>query len=213
MKNLISIFVLATALFFSCKQENKLSELEQRKQELESKKQELQDKKAIAALEEELKTVDAEIKSINKSGKVVATKEPTIPTGTITGGSVVMRAASSVQSEKLSNFSKGEKVEILSQTAASQSNEAIANKDIPLYKNQNNGEFAYTLPKGKAVVVDSYNGDNAVYTIHYQHPEMGTLYAQAPAGSLDRLSGELWYFVRRSNGDKGWVVGKFLAVN
>lgn len=213
MKNLIAIFVLATALLFSCKQENKLSELEQRKHELESKKQELQDKKAIAALEEELKTVDAEIKTLNKSGKVVAAKDPASPTGTITGAGVVMRASGSVQAEKLGNFSKGEKVDILSQTTVSQSNEAIANKDIPLYEEKDSGEFAYTLPKGKAVVVDNYNGDNGVYTIHYQHPEMGTLYAQAPAGSLDRLSGELWYFVRRSNGDKGWVVGKFLSVN
>jgi len=213
MKHLISIFVLATALLLSCKQESKLSELEQRKHELESKKQELQDKKAIAALEEELKTVDAEIKSMNKSGKVVSAKEPTTPTGTITGGSVVMRASGSVQAEKLGNFSKGEKVDILSQTAAAQSNEAIANQDIPLYKNQDNGEYAYTLPKGKAVVIDSYNEGSAVYSIHYQHHYLGTLYAQAPASSLDRLSGELWYFVRRSNGDKGWVVGKFLAVN
>ena len=64
----LTIFSLVMIGFLSsCKQENNLSELEQRKQELENKKLALQDKKAIAALEEELKTVDAEMKTLTEN--------------------------------------------------------------------------------------------------------------------------------------------------
>ena len=211
--HLLSVAAVLLCFFISCKQENNLSELEQRKQELENKKLALQDKKAIAALEEELKTVDAEMKTLTKTEVKTTSTAKSLLSGTITGGSVVMRASNSVQSAKLGNFVKNEKVAIVDQSASSPGNEAIANQDIPLYKKPGNGEFAYTLPKGKAVIIDSYNSGDDVYSINYQHPDLGKLYAMVPAGSLDHLSGETWYFVRRSNGDQGWVTGKFLSVN
>ena len=211
MKKVIATLAAFVFLLGAC-QTDPSSKVEQKRQELESRKKELQEKQQLAALEEEMKAVDKDLKAMSKKGDATSSTYQATSgkgQGKITGESVIMRAANSIQSAKIGNFKVGEKVTIIDQAAASTGNEAVVNTPTPLYKDGNN-TVTYTLPRGKAVVLESYDSGSANYTVTYQHPDHGKLYAQVPSTSLDYLNGEYWYYVSRSNGARGWVTGKFL---
>lgn len=157
--------------------------------------------------EKELELREKELNSGKEEGKEGAATSATVATATIKGKSVIMRQTNSVESAKLGNFDENEKVSILSEARPQNQNQAIAARPIKLYDDYN-GKYIATLNKGKALVIESFEGNN--YKVSYQHPEFGKLFAAVDAAELESISNEIWYKVKRSNGQEGWVLGKFV---
>ena len=196
-------------------------ELDKMKAQLEAKKKELNDKAQIAEIEKELKALNQQIKAVEKGASAGATSPaPTAPAaandgsrGKITGTAVTMRKEASVQSDKLGSFDANESVEVLETKNVNNENEAILTKPIQLYTDSDaSGTAAMTLPKGKAVIIENYDSDQNRYQVSYQDAKQGKLYANIDANAVETISYSTWYKVRRSNGQTGWVLGKFLQI-
>lgn len=169
----------------------------------ESKQRELDLKeKELALKEKEL--------NMQGGGGKTATSAPTSNSenmGTIIGKGVIIRQSNSVESAKMGNYDENEKVSIISEARPQNQNQAIAAKPIKLYDDYD-GKLITTLNKGKALVIENFDG--SVYKVSYQDPKFGKLYATVFPDELQNISNEIWYKVRRKNGDEGWVLGKFL---
>lgn len=230
MKTLMYGCAMVLLLAGACKNDapSTSDELKQKRQELESKKKELQDLKEIAKLEQELAEVDKAIEKVDgvgQTGKGVASQPGqqtsgeqlqrnlgTENRGTINGTGVVLRKGPSVKSDKLANFNNGEIVGVLESRNVNNDNEAILVKQIDLYASANStGPAVMSLNKGKAVVIEEYNVDNNNYYVSYMDPKKGKLYAYVGADALETIAFATWIRVRRSNGQEGWVLGKFLT--
>jgi uncharacterized protein YgiM (DUF1202 family) len=197
-------------------------ELERKRLELEKKRQELQDKQQIAEIEAEMEKLDAELDKVERPAEgsrspgttapaPAKSPAPAGPAGRITTGNVVMRSSSSVKSNKIGNFNAGETVTVLEKQEVENAGEAILTREISLFaSNAYTGQAQMKLSKGKAVLIEDYNEDTNKYDVTYQDPKKGKLYAAIDADALETISGATWYRVRRSNGQTGWVLGKFL---
>lgn len=214
MKNLLFTAILAATCMTACQNE-KVSEVDQKRQELETKKNELKEKQELAALDAEMDKVEREIEKAGGSGtgEAVSVKSKGAATrGRITGDNVIMRSAATVQSAKVDNFAKNETVTIYARAGASSTNEAVVTEDIQLYSYTGTGKTPmYILPKGKAVLLQEYIEQSDCYRVSYQHPEMGKLEAVVKTSQLDNILNQTWFQVRRANGQTGWVLGKFLV--
>ena len=225
-------FFIATLLIFaSCQEETSSGskrELTRLRTELEQKRQALTDQKEIAKLEDEINRLDREL-SQTGAGIITNTKDA-IKTSTATttdqqgfapdmdgaavikGNSVNMRSSPSVQATRIASFNNGEIVLILEARQSGKSNEAILTKNINLYgDNTQTGKSLATLNKGKAVVIEGYQGD--ILNVSYQHPQRGKLFAQIKESDVESIENGAWYNVKRSSGQTGWVYEKFISVN
>lgn len=116
MKNLIITLLLAASCMTACQNE-KPSEVDQKRQELEAKRTELKEKQELAALEDELKKVSKEIDNTEVKAKAeTVSKKNVAPAtkGRIVGTSVILRSAATTQSDKIDNFANNEIVTIVS---------------------------------------------------------------------------------------------------
>jgi len=193
-------------------------ELEKAKSELEAKKKELADKQEIARIEKELQELNQQIKQVNKeenpaSGKSDKGPEnaPTNngPQSRIIGTGVTMRKDASVQSDKISSFNANEAVTVLETKNVENDKEAVLTKSITL----TGGGSEIKLPKGKAVVIEEYKSESNTYLVTYQDPQKGKMSADIDAGAIETITYSTWYRVKRSNGQTGWVLGKFVQNN
>jgi uncharacterized protein YgiM (DUF1202 family) len=218
-------FFIATLLILSsCQEEASDSnkELTRLRKELEQKRQALTDQKEIAKLEEELNRIDRELNQVStgtatkpndapKTASSVGFAPDTEGAATIVGNSVNMRSSPSVQATRIASFSNGEIVRVLEATQSGKNNEAILTKNIELYSDGNQtGKPLATLNKGKAVVIEGYQGD--MLNVSYQHPERGKLFAQIKESDVESIENGAWYKVTRSNGQTGWVYEKFISI-
>ncbi len=210
MKNIAIALIIAVTCITACQNEN-TSEVEQKRQELDAKRQELKEKQELVALNQEMKNVEAEIDKTDGKNLARPVVTSIIAKGAIKGEKVIMRGRPSVQSDKLGNFANGEKVNVLSRQIGEMGNEAILKQEIRLYSvNEESKESVYTLPKGKGVIIESLH-TNGFYRVSYQHPEMGKLEASIADHLLDCIGNNTWCYIQRSNGETGWVLGKFLV--
>jgi len=237
MKTRLICLLLLVAFVFSNCEDNKSpktgEELAKIREQLEAKKKELSDKQAIAEIEAELKEVDAEIKRVDskkpkedistgtidskQTQRQVADAQKVADAGAgaqIVGSGVVMRKESSVKSDKLGNFNDNERVTVLETKNVNNDNEAILTKPIALYASEAaSGQEVMRLPKGKAVLLESYDAEQNKHYVSYQDAKKGKLYAHIDADAVETISYSTWYRVKRSTGQEGWVLGKFLKSN
>jgi uncharacterized protein YgiM (DUF1202 family) len=136
----------------------------------------------------------------------VQNDESTAAKGVITGSNVTMRREASVQSDKTGSFEQGEVVEILETKNVENDREAILTK--PVTVKGSGGEV--TLPKGKAVVIEAYQSERNYYEVSYQDPQKGKMSADIDASAVETITYSTWYRVKRTSGETGWVIGKFL---
>lgn len=120
-----------------------------------------------------------------------------------------MRKEASVQSDKTGSFEMGETVEILETKNVENDREAILTK--PVTVKGSGGEV--TLPKGKAVVIEAYQSERNYYAVSYQDPQKGKMTADIDASAVETITYSTWYRVKKSGGEIGWVIGKFLKTN
>ena len=193
-------------------------ELEKSKAELEAKKKELADKQEIARIDKELEDLNQQIKKVDKGADQPTAKseqgtESTSanngPQSRIIGTGVTMRKDASVQSDKISSFNANEAVTVLETKNVNNDKEAVLTKPITL--SGNGSEIK--LPKGKAVVIEEYKSESNTYLVTYQDPQKGKMSADIDAGAIETITYSTWYQVKRSNGQTGWVLGKFLKTN
>lgn len=202
--------ILTSILFIGCDEQNKAKELELKERELELKEKELQlasntsEKAQETTTPAESATATTTNNSLSTTGTIDNYAYANY--GTITGSKVIIRSSYSTKSKNKGNFYKGESVEILDEYYPTNDREAISRKQIHLYDNY--GRVAYTLVSGKAVEVLSQS--NNKYNVRFVHPDYGKLTATVNASDLEFISGDKWYYVRRNNGQTGWVYSKFL---
>jgi hypothetical protein len=228
MKYLIFLLVTSLSLVF-CQNNGSPTtgaELQKLKAELEEKKKELSNKQEIAEIEKELEYLERQIKLVDKGISTPVTSQKEVPTatpnqvepnigtsngpkGTIIGNNVTLRKEATVQSEKLGSFRNNEGVDILETRNSENENEAILKEKTSLTGNG----AVIVLPKGKAVVIESYNAGDNNYTISYQDLQKGQMTAEISASAVETITYSTWYKVRRENGETGWVLGRFLKTN
>ncbi len=180
----------------------------------ESKERELDLKQKELALKEKELNMQTQTGGGNTATPAPNTTPTTAPAnnsqnmGTIIGKGVIIRQGNTVESAKMGNYDENERVTILSEARPQNQNQAIAAKPIDLYDEYNGKVVVTKLNKGKALVIESFDG--SMYNVSYQDPKYGKLYAIVFPDELQNISNEVWYKVRRKNGSEGWVLGKFL---
>ncbi|MDX1912368.1 MAG: hypothetical protein SFV22_12820 [Saprospiraceae bacterium] len=193
MKQLICCWLLLTV--FACKNEKKMPE-----------------NSDISATSSNTESVQDTTASTLQTETIAPPPKPienTPPKGTITGSNVTMRKEASVQSDKTGSFEMGETVEILETKNVENDREAILTK--PVTVKGSGGEV--TLPKGKAVVIEAYQSERNYYAVSYQDPQKGKMTADIDASAVETITYSTWYRVKKSGGEIGWVIGKFLKTN
>lgn len=124
-------------------------------------------------------------------------------TAIINGSNVVIRNNASTTSRKIGSFKNtGERVQIIRTSAVNNKHSGIIRNDY----NLNN----YVLKKGKAVQITSYDGTNV--NISYQDTSNRYQNTTVPLAIVEDTDKQKWYQVKRSNGESGWVFGKFVSV-
>lgn len=124
-------------------------------------------------------------------------------TAIINGSNVVIRSNPSTTAKKIGSFKNtGERVRIVNTYADNNKHSGIIRNDF----NLNN----YVLKKGKAVQITSYNGTNV--NISYQDENNRYKNTTVPLAIVEDTDKQKWYQVQRSNGELGWVFGKFVSV-
>ncbi len=168
-----------------------------------------------------MQELNQQIKQVNKeedqaSGKSDPGTESATPSATntgpqsrIIGTGVTMRKDASVQSDKISSFNANEAVTVLETKNVDNDKEAVLTKSITL----TGGGSEIKLPKGKAVVIEEYKSESNTYLVTYQDPQKGKMSADIDASAIETITYSTWYRVKRSNGQTGWVLGKFLQNN
>jgi hypothetical protein len=129
--------------------------------------------------------------------------------GYITGDNVNLRSDHTTQSNALMMLKRGQDVFIItSYRPSGNDNEAILRVNTDFY-DENYGLKLFTLPKGKAVIVNDY--DDERYSISFRNEKTGKMgYAQIDPNRLEFIGGDTWYFVEVGS-KKGWVYGKYVA--
>lgn len=130
----------------------------------------------------------------------------------ISGDNIYLRSNHSIRSKSLGILTKGQRVQILNEhRPEGNENEAILRNTTYFYDSYNN-EKLYTLEKGKAVVIEDFDGNQ--YSISYRDDKSGKKgYTQLSSSQVERISGEIWYYVSTNDGLRGWVFGKYLNKN
>jgi len=158
---------------------------------------------------------EAEMKALaSKSGVQMAESEMvgTVSgpkNGTISGSNVSFRKAATITSDKMGTFESNEAVTVNGSLNVEDEGEAILSKSVSV---KGTGG-TITLPKGKAVIIEHYLPDSKTYVVTYEDPKKGNLSAKIDANSVDKIALASWAQVTRKNGDKGWVLGKYLKIN
>lgn len=125
---------------------------------------------------------------------------------TITGSNVSIRQSASIKSEKIGVFDNNESVKVLSSMNVTNEGEAILSRSITV----KGGGGSVSLTKGKAVMIEDYDEATNSYLVSYEDPKKGKLNAKIEASAAETIIYATWFSVERKNGEKGWVLGKFL---
>jgi hypothetical protein len=129
--------------------------------------------------------------------------------GYITGDDVFLRADHTTQSKAITTLDKGQHIFIISSyRPKGNDNEAILRVNTDFY-DEDYGVKIFSLPKGKAVVVNGLEKD--MYRISFRNDKSGrTGFARIDTHRLEFIGGETWYYVEVNN-KKGWVFGKYVS--
>lgn len=196
----INLFLAVILLVTSCSDGNLEAEklkLEQEKLKLEQEKLNIEKNKGSEATKEEDKAPQNDQQASSGNN------------GKINGNNVLVRSDHSIQGNRKAVLTNGQLVKIVDEyRPEGNDNEAILRSATPFY-NDYSGNLVFTLNKGKAVMIESYEGNQ--YKISYEDDKTGkTGYAKISSSQLEFISGDVWYHITTSSGVDGWVFGKFI---
>ena len=196
----INLFLAVILLVTSCSDGNLEAEklkLEQEKLKLEQEKLNIEKNKGSEATKGEDKAPQNDQQASSGNN------------GKINGNNVLVRSDHSIQGNRKAVLTNGQLVKIVDEyRPEGNENEAILRSATPFY-NDYSGNLVFTLNKGKAVMIESYEGNQ--YKISYEDDKTGkTGYAKISSSQLEFISGDVWYHITTSSGVDGWVFGKFI---
>lgn len=196
----INLFLAVILLVTSCSDGNLEAEklkLEQEKLKLEQEKLNIEKNKGSEATKGEDKAPQNDQQASSGNN------------GKINGNNVLVRSDHSIQGNRKAVLTKGQLVKIVDEyRPEGNENEAILRSSTPFY-NDYSGNLVFTLNKGKAVMIESYEGNQ--YKISYEDDKTGkTGFAKISSSQLEFISGDVWYHITTSSGVDGWVFGKFI---
>lgn len=196
----INLFLAVILLVTSCSDGNLEAEklkLEQEKLKLEQEKLNIEKNKGSEATKGEDKAPQNDQQASSGNN------------GKINGNNVLVRSDHSIQGNRKAVLTNGQLVKIVDEyRPEGNDNEAILRSATPFY-NDYSGNLVFTLNKGKAVMIESYEGNQ--YKISYEDDKTGkTGYAKISSSQLEFISGDVWYHITTSSGVDGWVFGKFI---
>ena len=185
------------------REELKAKELELKKRELKIREQELNAPPPAAAPEPTTPSPEPTVPSPPSEATFVAN-------AFVNGNFVILRADHSTTSAKLKSMKKNEGLIILDEFIPDGNfGEAILTEKTNFYS-EYNGVFIFSLPRGKAVMVEGRSDENR-YDISYQDVNSRSKgFAKIDSNSLEFISGKTWYHVRLVDGTSGWVFSEFV---
>lgn len=130
-------------------------------------------------------------------------------TGYVNAANVNMRSSPSVQSKVVGKLQKGDAVLVLKRSQTNSDRiEAILLKDAKFYSQE--GEYRFTLPKGKAVVLLAFDPDADVYHVSYVNAGLRG-HAKLDRSSVKTITNELWYYIQTlKSRQRAWVLARYI---
>jgi hypothetical protein len=217
---IFALFYSGTIFLFSCAGND--YSIEKEKLELEKEKLKLEQEKLKLEKEKEESyvgkngEVKEELEKTSKNGEVKEELEKTSRPNyqgnqaKVTGQNVNMRASYSVESKVVGMLRYGESVTVIGQHLPSSNySEAILKESTKFY-DETYINYVFTLPKGKAVIVDgAVDGmfDNISFI---DDKTKRKSYARISRDKLEFIRGEAWKNIVNSKGQSGWVLGRYI---
>ena len=165
---------------------------------------------ALKAKELELKERELALKE-QEAGKVNGESTSTfIGNARVTGNAVQLRQDHSTTAQSLKSMRKNDLLQVLEEFVPEGNyGEAILTQKTDFY-DEFYGSFSFSLPKGKAVMVEGQVEGNR-YRISYMDAKTKQKgFAKIDQNLLDFISGKAWYKVKREDGTTGWVYSEFV---
>lgn len=195
-----TIIILAVIFLQGCSD----SKIEEEKLKLEREKLKLEREK----LEREKVSSKSERKEESKQDEKKEQSNTYKRTGKISGSNVNMRADHSTTSALVTQLNYGQVVTIIDQYRPQGNyDEALLKSETKFY-NEYSGDYVFTLVKGKAVKVISYDDEKCRISFINDKGKRGD--ATLPTSQLEFISGNVWYNISTSSGKKGWVLEKYI---
>ena len=128
----------------------------------------------------------------------------------VNGSAVQLRSDHSTTAQSLKSMKKNDVLQIIEEYVPSGNNgQAILNQKVDFY-DEYYSNVSFSLPKGKAVMVEGQLGGNICRISYYDIKTKTKGYAKINSSALDFISGKAWYRVKREDGLTGWVYSEFV---
>ena len=165
---------------------------------------------ALKAKELELKERELALKEKESQSNNVGSASTFTANARVTGSAVQLRQDHSTTAQSVKSMKKNDLLQVLEEFVP-QGNygEAILTQKTDFY-DEYYGNYSFSLPKGKAVMVEGSAEGNRV-SISYQDAKTKKKgYAKISSNLLEFISGKAWYRVKREDGLTGWVYSEFV---
>ena len=128
----------------------------------------------------------------------------------VNGSAVQLRSDHSTTAQSLKSMKKNDLLQIIEEFVPDGNyGQAILKEKTDFY-DEYYGNFSFSLPKGKAVMVEEQVEGNR-YRISYMDAKTKSKgFAKINSGSLEFITGKAWYRVKREDGLTGWVFSEFV---
>lgn len=128
----------------------------------------------------------------------------------VNGSAVQLRTDHSTTAQSVKSMKKNDLLQIIEEFVPDGNyGQAILKQKTDFY-DEYYGNFSFSLPKGKAVMVEVQVEGNR-YRISYMDAKTKSKgFAKINSGSLEFISGKAWYRVKREDGITGWVFSEFV---
>lgn len=164
--------------------------------------------KELELRERELALKEEELKNGNGEASPVAGTFQ--PNARVTGSAVQLREDHSTTAQSIKSMKKNDLLVVLEEfTPQDNYGEAILIQKTDFF-DEYYGSFSFSLPKGKAVMVEGQVEGNRCRISYMDIKTKKKGFAKIDRNLLEFISGKPWYKVRREDGMTGWVYSEFV---
>jgi hypothetical protein len=166
--------------------------------------------KELELRERELALKEEELKNGNGEASPVAGTFQ--PNARVTGSAVQLREDHSTTAQSIKSMKKNDLLVVLEEfTPQDNYGEAILIQKTDFF-DEYYGSFSFSLPKGKAVMVEGQVEGNRCRISYMDIKTKKKGFAKIDRNLLEFISGKPWYKVRREDGMTGWVYSEFVEI-
>lgn len=166
--------------------------------------------KELELRERELALKEEELKNGNGEASPVAGTFQS--NARVTGSAVQLREDHSTTAQSIKSMKKNDLLVVLEEfTPQDNYGEAILIQKTDFF-DEYYGSFSFSLPKGKAVMVEGQVEGNRCRISYMDIKTKKKGFAKIDRNLLEFISGKPWYKVRREDGMTGWVYSEFVEI-